>query len=115
MQADTYNWPIAIFYANMLWHGIRAKVVNGELRIGGDLSSVSPVYRDEIVRRSEQLIDLLGTPTPEELAPYIGKVIPLADAMEGIGIAKQMRVKLRQFPVQRGWILFMPSPERMKA
>src|SRR5690606_26674897 len=101
--------PIAIFYKNLLRHGVKLAVVDGQLRVGGDLSNISGTYRDEIVRRKEHLIDLLGPPVPEPLQPYIGKVILLDDAVHAIGIANQMEIKLRQYPVQGGWLLFMPS------
>lgn len=104
---DSYGQPIAIFYANLLRHGVTVKVAEGKLKIGGDLSRISPVYRDEIVRRKEQLIDLLGANVPQELKPFVNRVIPLASAEEGIGIANQMGIKLRQYPVQGGWMLFI--------
>lgn len=104
---DSYGKPIAIFYANLLRHGLRLAVVDGGLRVGGDLSNISPVYRDEIVRRKEQLIDLLGVDVPEPLAPYVNRIVSLRDAVEGMGIAEQMKIKLHQFPVQGGWLLFV--------
>jgi hypothetical protein len=62
--------PIRIFYANLLRAGIKLKVVNTQLRVGGNTEVLSPVHRDEILKRAEHLIELLSPKVPEALRPY---------------------------------------------
>lgn len=99
------NKPILIFLANLYYHGITVAVRDGQLRIGGETGKLSPVYRDEIKRRAEQLIDLLSPPVPDELAPYFGRLISADESIVAAGIAEHYDYDTRLTPVNGGWLL----------
>lgn len=97
--------PIRIFYANMLRIGLTLKVVNGQLKVGGNMEIMSPVLQEEIVKRAEHLIDLLSPDVPEPLLPYFYKLLKIDELKEAIGIAEQMGISLRQTPANGGWLI----------
>lgn len=99
------NKPIIIFLANLLYHGVTVAVRDGQLRVGGETGKLSPVYRDEIKRRAEQLIDLLSPPVPDELAPYFGRLISVDESIVAAGIAEHYDYDTRLTPVNGGWLL----------
>lgn len=99
------NKPIRIFYANLLRAGITLKVMNGQLRVGGATETLSPVYRDEIVKRAEHLIDLLSPEVPEALLPYFYRLVKMDELQDAIGIAERMGISLRTTPVNGGWLI----------
>jgi len=104
MTLDT-NKPIRIFYANLLRSGIKLKVENGKLKVGGNMEIMTPVYQDEIIKRAEQLIELLSPEVPEPLLPYFYRLIKVDEVKEAVGIAEQMGISLRQTPVNSGWLV----------
>lgn len=100
-----HGFPIRAFYANLLRSGITLRVVNGQLKVGGKLEILSPVYREEIAKRAEHLIDLLSPEVPEPLQPYFYRLLKVDELKEAVGIAEQMGISLRQTPVNSGWLI----------
>lgn len=100
-----YSAPIRIFYANLLRFGFRLSVTEGQLQIRGPMQTLSPAYRDEIVRRRQHLIDLLSPVPPEPLAPYAYRLLTLAECNTAQEIANQMQYALKPHPVDGGWLL----------
>ena len=103
------NKPIRIFYANLLRSGITLSVANGQLRVGGNLEILSPVYREEILKRADHLIELLSPEVPAELQPYFYRLLKVDELKEAVGIAEQMGISLRQTPVNMGWLIEMQN------
>lgn len=99
------NKPIRIFYANLLRMGIKLKVVNGQLRVGGNAELLSPVLKEEISKRAEHLIDLLSPEIPVALLPYFYRLIKLDELRDAIDIAEQMGISLRTTPANGGWLI----------
>lgn len=99
------NKPIIILYANLLYHGVTLSVRDGRLTVGGDTAKLSPAYRQEIVRRAEQLTELLSPEVPEPLAPYFGRLLRVSETVPVLGIAEQLDVDVRTTPVNGGWIM----------
>lgn len=99
------NKPIRIFYANLLHHGIRLRVVNGQLKVGGNTRSLSPIYRDEIVKRAEHLIELLEPEVPAELEPFFYRLLKVDELKEAIRVAEVLGVSLRSTPCNGGWLV----------
>lgn len=97
--------PIRIFYANMLRMGIKFKVVNGQLKVGGNTEIMTPVLQAEIVKRASHLIELLSPEVPEPLEPFFYHLIKLDELEEAIGIAESMGVSLRTTPANGGWLI----------
>ncbi len=116
-----YNKPIKIFLGNLYYIGITVAVEDGRLRVGGQTDKLSPVYRDEIIKRREQLIDLLSPPIPDELRRYFGRLLRVDELVEALGVAERIDANLQATPVNGGWIVTMgqgPRPtvkERRKA
>ncbi len=107
-----YNAPIRIFYANLLRFGFRLSVAEGQLQVRGPMQTLSPAYRDEIVRRRQHLIDLLSPEPPEPLAPYAYRLLTLAECNQALEIAKQMAYPIQSYPVDGGWLLeFLDTKE----
>lgn len=104
MTLDT-NKPIRIFYANLLRMDIHLRAYNGKLKVTGRMDLCTPVLQEEIVKRSEQLIELLSPEVPEPLQPYFYRLIKVDEVKEAVGIAEQMGISLRQTPVNSGWLL----------
>src|SRR5690606_34531422 len=100
-----YNKPILIFVGNLLYHGVSLSVSNGKLRVTGDNAKLSPVYRQEIVRRKEQLLELLSPEVPEPLQPYFGRLLRVDELVEALGIAEQLDANLQSTPVNGGWLI----------
>lgn len=97
--------PIRIFYANMLRIGLKFRVVNGQLKVKDTQTIMTPVLQEEIVKRSEHLIDLLSPVIPAELEPYFYRLLKIHELKEAIGIAEQMGISLRTTPVNGGWLI----------
>jgi hypothetical protein len=100
-----HGFPIRVFYANCLRSGLTLRVVNGKLKVGGNMEILSPVYREEIIKRAEQLIDLLSPEVPEPLQPYFYRLLKVDEVKEAVGIAEQMGISLRQTPINGGWLI----------
>lgn len=98
---------IEIFYANLLHIGVVCRVQDGALQVGGNVKALSPVYRDEIMRRAELLTELLAPAVPEPLQPYMGRMVRVGDVREAQGIANELGVAIRCVPVNGGWIVLM--------
>jgi hypothetical protein len=99
------NKPIRVFYANLLRAGIILRVVDGQLKFGGKTEILSPVYREEIIKRASHLVDLLLPEVPEVLRPYFYRLISVNELRDAIGIAETMGISLRQTPVSGGWLI----------
>lgn len=99
------GFPIRIFYANLLRAGLKLRVVNGQLKVGGNTEILSPVLQEEIIKRAAQLTELLAPEVPEALRPYFYRLIKVNEVKEAVGIAEQMGISLRQTPVNSGWLL----------
>lgn len=97
--------PIRIFYANMLRIGLKFKVIDGQLKVKDTGNIMTPVLQDEIIKRAEQLIELLSPEVPEALQPYFYRLIKVNEVKEAVGIAEQMGISLRQTPVNSGWLV----------
>ncbi|PYJ11251.1 MAG: hypothetical protein DMF06_03305 [Verrucomicrobia bacterium] len=85
--------------------GIHLRAYNGKLKVTGRMDLCTPVLQEEIVKRSEQLIELLSPEVPEPLAPYFYRLIKVDEVREVVGIAEQMGISLRQTPVNGGWLI----------
>lgn len=115
MGIERYNLPIKIFYSNMLHIGLKLKVVNGELKVGGNMEIVTPVIEEEIVKRAEHLIDLL-TPAPcVEMARYFGRLLTLDQLKVALNAAQQLQEPVDAFPVNGGWILVTSKTAQVPA
>jgi hypothetical protein len=100
-----YGLPIRVFYANLLKSGLELRVANSKLVVDGNVDILSPVLKEEIVKRSKHLIELL-TPLPtEELAPYFGRLLYLDELKQALRAAEQIRAKVDATPVNGGWLL----------
>lgn len=97
--------PIRIFYANMLRIGLTLRVRNGQLKVGGNMAIMTPVLREEIVKRAEHLIALLSPEVPEQLEPYFYRLLKLDELKEAIYVAEMMGISLRTTPVNGGWLI----------
>lgn len=106
------NNPIRIFYSNLLHIGIKLRVKDGKLRISGKIDLLSPVYRDEIIKRSTHLIDLLDVVPPEELEPYYFRLLSVNELTDALRIAERMQIEVKSLPVNGGWLLEISKPMR---
>jgi len=105
MADSNYGKPIRIFYANLLHSGLKLRVANDKLMVDGNVDILSPVLKEEIVKRSKHLIELL-TPLPtEELAPYFGRLLRLDELKQALGIAAQIKMQIDAMPCNGGWLL----------
>lgn len=100
-----YGFPVRIFYANLLRMDIHLRVRDGKLKVTGRMDLCTPVLQDEIIKRAEQLIELLSPEVPEPLLPYFYRLIKVDEVKEAVGIAEQMGISLRQTPVNSGWLV----------
>ena len=55
-----YGKPIRIFHKNLLRHGIRLNVEDGRFQVRGNIENLSPVYREEIIKRAALLVEILA-------------------------------------------------------
>jgi hypothetical protein len=108
MQVDP-TLPIRIFYANLLYLGITLQVDEGMLKISGATKTLSPAYREEIVKRKTQLVELLACQPPDALRPFCFRLCSLAEAQAAQAIAHQLRQPIRCTPVNGGWLVEMRS------
>lgn len=112
-MALDFNRPIRIFWGNLLHMGLSLRVENGKLKVGGDrLDLLTPVLRDEIVRRAPQLVELLSPSVPAELQPYFGRLLTVRELEVALAIAKQMNVRIRETPANGGWIFEIVETQR---
>jgi hypothetical protein len=107
-----FGKPVKVFLGNLYFLGVKVRVVDGQLRITGDTAKLSPAYREEIVRRSEQLIDLLSPAVPEELRPYFSRLISVDEVVDAMGIAERIDAHLLTSPVNGGWLCVMGKGPR---
>jgi hypothetical protein len=100
-----YGLPIRVFYANLLKAGLELRVDNSKLVVDGNVDILSPVLKEEIVKRSKHLIELL-TPAPTgELAPYFGRLLYLDELKQALTTAEQLKVIVDATPCNGGWLL----------
>ena len=105
MNIDSYGLPIKIFYGNMLKIGLKFKVVDGQLRVGGNTEVLTPVIEEEITMRVEQLVALL-TPAPsQEMASHFGRLLTLDELKTALNTAQFLKERVDAIPVNGGWIL----------
>jgi hypothetical protein len=105
MANDGYGLPIKYFYANLLKAGLALRVDKGKLIVEGDIDIVSPVLKEEIVKRKQFLVDML-TPVPvEELVPYFGRLLRLDELKQALTTAEQLKVTIDATPVNGGWLV----------
>lgn len=104
MTLDT-NKPIRVFYANLLRIGIKMRVVNGQLKVKDTQGIMTPVLQEEIIKRSEHLIELLSPEVPEQLQDYFYRLINVSELKDAIYIAEAMGISLRGTPVNGGWLI----------
>jgi len=100
-----HGTPIRIFYANMLRIGLKLKVADGQLKVRDTQGIMTPVLQEEIIKRSEHLIELLSPEVPEQLQAYFYRLIKLDELKEAIYIAEVMGLSLRGTPVNGGWLI----------
>lgn len=100
-----FNAPIKIFYANLLFIGVKMRVKDGQLRISGAIEKLSPVYQEEIVKRKSHLIEMLSQQPPDALRPYFFRLLSVNEVKEASVIANQMKIELTQMPVAGGWLV----------
>jgi hypothetical protein len=111
--------PIKTFYANLLFQGIVLTVKDGQLKVNGPgRKNLSPVYKDEIMKRAEFLIEILSPEVPLDLQPFFGRLISVNEVVEVMGIAERLQVGIETTPVNGGWIVLMGGeytpPKRKK-
>jgi hypothetical protein len=105
MNINDYGLPIKIFYANMLRIGVTFELVDGRLRVGGNLDIMTPVIQDEIIKRREHIVDLL-TPAPSaEMASYFGRLLTRDEVLTALNTAKFLNEAVDALPVNGGWLL----------
>jgi hypothetical protein len=85
--------------------GIGLRLVNGQLKVGGNTEILSPILQEEIVKRAGGLIELLAPEVPEALLPYFYRLIKVDEVKVAVGIAEQMGISLRTTPVNGGWLI----------
>ena len=68
---------------------------------------MTPVLKEEIIKRAEHLIDLLSPDVPAVLEPYFYRLINVDQLKEAIRIAEIMGISLRGTPVNGGWLIEM--------
>lgn len=100
-----YGLPVRIFYANMLHIGLRFKVIDGQLKVSGNMEIVTPVLKAEIVKRAQHLIELLQPEVPAELEPFFYRLLKVDELKEAIRIAEVLGISLRTTPVNGGWLV----------
>ena len=100
-----YGLPVRIFYANLLRMGITMRVAEGQLKVGGNKTLLTPAVKAEIAKRAEHLVELLSPEVPEPLEPYFYRLISVDEVKRAIEIAEQMKIALRATPVNGGWLL----------
>lgn len=105
MTLERYNMPVKLFYGNMLKIGLKFKVKDGQLKVGGNKDALTPVLKDEIAKRAELLIDLLTPPPSEEMERYFGRLLVLKELGEALRLAEMLNEKVDSLPVNGGWIL----------
>ena len=100
-----YGKPVRIFYANLLHSGLVLRVDSGKLIVDGNVDILSPVLKDEIIKRKQFLIDLL-TPAPvEDLIQFFGRLLRLDELRQALRVAEQVKTKVDATPVNGGWLL----------
>lgn len=115
MNIDNYGLPIKIFYGNMLKIGIKFKVVDGQLKVGGNTDVITPVIQEEIVKRAEFLVDLL-TPAPcKEMAGYFGRLLTLEQLKVALNAAQVLKERVDAYPVNGGWLLVTSKTAKVPA
>ena len=104
MKLD-YGKPVKVFYANLLVLGIKLRVDSGKLFVEGNVDVLSPVYRGEIIKRKQHLVELLTPEPAPALTPYFGRLLRLDEVKQALGIAEQMQTRIDALPVNGGWLL----------
>lgn len=105
MTLERFNLPIKIFYANLLAMGIKLRVKNGELRIGGNTELCTPVLQTEIEKRAEHLIAMLTPEPPKEMASHFGRLLTLDEMKQALNTANFFEIKIDALPCNGGWLL----------
>lgn len=107
MSLDRWNLPVKIFYANLLHMGIRLRVKDGALRIGGSTELCTPVLQKEIEKRAEHLIAMLTPEPPKEMASHFGRLLTLDEMKQAVNTAAFFQIELDTLPVDGGWLITM--------
>lgn len=105
MSIERYNLPIKIFYANMLRIGLKFKVRNGELRVGGNTDVLTPVLQEEIAKRADHLVALLTPPPSVAMEHYFGRLLTLKELKTALEAATMNNDRVDSWPVNGGWLL----------
>lgn len=105
MALARYNMPIKIFYGNMLKIGLKFRVKDGQLKVGGNREVLTPVLQEEIAKRAEMLIDMLTPPPSPEMASHFGRLLNLKELKTALETAIMLNEKVDSFPVDGGWLL----------
>lgn len=107
-----YGFPVKIFYVNMLKIGITISAENGRLKVSGNREAITPVIKEEIIKRSEQLVDLL-TPAPSpEMASCFGRLLTLDELTQALHTAELLRERVDSYPLDGGWLLVTSKWEK---
>ena len=102
------NRPIRVFLANLYRSNVTLRAVDGVLRIGGPgRANLSPAYREEIVRRAPQLLELLAPPVPQPLQPYVARMLTVTEAEEAQRVATEIAAPITLTPANGGWLLLI--------
>ena len=104
-----YNKPIRVFYANLLYAGVTCKVKDGKLIVAGKTGQLSPAYREEIIKRKAQLMELLAVEPPEELEEYFGRLLKLTELKSALWTAERIKARVKATPCNGGWLLEMET------
>lgn len=109
MAKIEFGKPIKVFYANLLAIGVEVNLdeATGRLIVDGNLDCLSPIYREEIVKRAKHLQALLRAAPPTELAPYFGRLLHLAELYSALYLAETLGAMVDALPVNGGWLLTM--------
>lgn len=105
MTLERYNFPVKIFYSNLLKMGIRLRVKDGSLRIGGNKELATPTLREEIEKRAEMLVDMLTPPPSPEMASHFERLLTLDELKQALNTAEFLREKVECWPMNGGWLL----------
>ena len=105
MSLARYNMPVKLFYGNMLKIGLKFRVKDGQLKVGGNREVLTPVLQDEIAKRAELLIALLTPPPSPEMESHFGRLLTLDELKVALNTAQMLGERVDSLPVNGGWLL----------
>jgi len=104
-KLSRYGIPVKIFYINMLKLGLKFRVVDGQLKIGGNRELLTDAVKAEITKRAEFLIEMLTPPPSPEMASHFGRLLTLDELLVALNTAQMLNENIDSSPVDGGWLL----------